>query len=150
MTHYREFTERQTGMYRVTTLLNDAQATEVVRACCHRRFCLKRRLWTVAGREADPAEEKSLIPCLEPCAILLEFARKALRIEQQEEDPVELAPDEINTIQAALQSALAQPPAGVREADFDSPLNPRRAQWLLGKLGGFALAGPGPADRSEK
>jgi len=27
--------------------------------------------------------EKSVIPCLEPCAILLEFARKTARLEQQ-------------------------------------------------------------------
>ncbi len=78
VTHYREFTDRQTGMYRVTTMLSDEQAAVMARACCHRRFCLKRRLWTVGSLGPEASGEKSLIPCLEPCAILLEFARKAL------------------------------------------------------------------------
>src|SRR5215216_3001558 len=51
VTGYREFTERQTGMYRITSMLNDQQARRVIQACCDRRFCLKRRLWTVAGLE---------------------------------------------------------------------------------------------------
>jgi hypothetical protein len=77
VTNFREFTQRQTGMYRVTALLEDAQVIRVVRACCHRQFCLKRRQWTVADLPPDTATEKSLIPCLEPCAVLLECARKA-------------------------------------------------------------------------
>ena len=83
VTNYREFTERQTGMYRIATLLDDQQAAAVIRAGCHRRCCLKRRHWLVAGLEPDPAAEKSLIPCLEPCAVLLELARQAVRLEQE-------------------------------------------------------------------
>lgn len=82
VTNYREFTGRQTGMYRVTAMLSDERAGEVARVCCDRRLCLKRRLWTVAGLAVDDGEGKSVIPCLEPCAILLEFARKAMRAEQ--------------------------------------------------------------------
>lgn len=82
VTHYREFTGRQTGMYRITTKLDDTHAAQVIRACCDKELCLKRRLWTVAGLEPDPAAGKSLIPCLEPCAVLLESARKAVRSEQ--------------------------------------------------------------------
>ncbi|MEI7728838.1 MAG: DR2241 family protein [Verrucomicrobiota bacterium] len=76
ITHYREFTARQTGMYRRTAQLSDEQAARVIRACCHPKACLKRRLWTVAGLKPDSAAEKSLIPCLEPCAVLLDQARK--------------------------------------------------------------------------
>lgn len=83
VTNYREFTNRQTGMYRITQKLSDTQAAKMIRACCDQRFCLKRRLWTVQGLAPDPAAEKSLIPCLEPCAVLLEFARKTMRIEQE-------------------------------------------------------------------
>ena len=110
-TNYREFTNRQTGMYRITTMLSDEQATPVIRACCHKNFCLKQRLWTIGALETDSREEKSLIPCLEPCAILLEFARKAVRLEQQGEKVSEPNGD-----------------GEIREADFDDPNNPRRLQ----------------------
>jgi hypothetical protein len=82
VTHYREFTDRQTGMYRVTQRLSDSQVAHVIAACCDKSRCLKRRLWTVEGLTQDSAQEKSLIPCLEPCALLLEFARKASRVEK--------------------------------------------------------------------
>ncbi len=134
MTNYREFTSRQTGMYRVTTLLNDEQAAQVIRACCQPRFCLKRRSWTVAGLEPDPAAEKSLIPCLEPCALLLEFARKAARIEQEDKVQVGLSSAELETLQAALEADLKSPAAPGRAADFNAPLNPRRRALLLEKL----------------
>jgi len=84
VTNYREFTHRQTGMYRITTMLSDAEAARVTSAGCAKGLCLKRRLWTVAGLEPDGAREKSLIPCLEPCAVLMESARKAVRAAQQE------------------------------------------------------------------
>lgn len=134
ITHYREFTERQTGMYRITTMLTDEQAAQVTRACCHRRFCLKQRLWTVGRLGADGAKEKSLIPCLEPCAILLEFARQAVRIEQDKKAPVALSPSELKTLEAALEKALKAPSSGEREADFSSPANLRRLQLELEKL----------------
>jgi hypothetical protein len=132
VTHYREFTARQTGMYRITTLLTDAQAAGVARACCHPGFCLKRRLWTVDGFAPDTG--KSLIPCLEPCALLLEFARKATRMEQEAKVKLELSPDEIATLSAALRTALEHPDPAAREADFSSPANPRRLRLLLDKL----------------
>jgi hypothetical protein len=139
VTHYREFTGRQTGMYRITTMLTDPQAARVIRACCEARFCLKRRRWTVDGLAPDAAEAKSLIPCLEPCAVMLEFARKAVRIEQEEDKPtLTLAPSEVASLLAALDTALAHPPAGQREADLSAADNPRRLQLLRGKLQGFA------------
>jgi len=84
VTHYREYVTRQTGMYRITAMLTDAQAAEVVRQICAPANCLKRRLWTVSGLSPDSAAEKSLIPCLEPCAVLMEAARVAMRATQQE------------------------------------------------------------------
>lgn len=119
VTGYRAFTARQSGMYRITTFLDDTQAATVIRACCHRKFCLKQRMWTVAGLEPDRAVEKSIIPCLEPCAVLLEFARQAVRLEQAEKSGAEDVEDSGGP---------------VREADFSSPGNPRRQQWVLEKL----------------
>ena len=134
VTNYREFTGRQTGIYRVTTLLDDEQAAQVVRACCQPRFCLKRRRWTVAGLEPDADSEKSLIPCLEPCALLLEFARKAVRIEQEEKTQIGLSSAELETLQAALEADLKSPAASGRAADFSAPLNARRRVLMLEKL----------------
>jgi len=134
VTHYRDYANRQSGMYRITAMLTGAQAARVIRAGCDKRFCLKQRLWTVAGLETDSAGEKSLIPCLEPCAVLMEFARKAMRIEQQERIHLELAPEEAATVQAALQAVLDRPDATVREGDFSAPDNPRRLQLVLEKF----------------
>ena len=71
-THYREYTNRQTGMYRITAMLDEAQAAEVISVCCAKQFCLKQRLWTSEGLAPDAIEGKSIIPCLEPCAVWLE------------------------------------------------------------------------------
>ena len=134
VTHYREFTGRQTGMYRITTMLSDADAGRVIQACCHATLCLKQRLWTVEELAPDPAGEKSLIPCLEPCAVLLEFARKVMRLEQEDKLNAELSLDELATIRAALETALGHPVTGAREADFNSQNNPRRLRLILEKL----------------
>jgi hypothetical protein len=128
-THYREFTQRQTGMYRITAMLSDKSAAEATRACCDRKFCLKQRLWTVSGLAPDDENEKSAIPCLEPCAIMLEFARKVMRMEQET-----MNQSESETLMAALEHAIKHPPAGLREAAFDEPLNPRRVELLLNRL----------------
>jgi hypothetical protein len=121
VTSYRQFTARQTGMYRITTLLEDAAAGAMMRACCHPDFCLKRRLWTVGAEGCDEPSEKSVIPCLEPCAILLEFARKTARLEQQATSAGAPAPSG-----EAAGSAVA-------EGDFDAPNNPRRLRYCFEK-----------------
>ena len=77
VTNYRVYVERQSGMYRITAKLTDVQAAEVITRGCEAAQCLKHRLWTVAGLPPDSPGQKSLIPCLEPCAVLLELARKA-------------------------------------------------------------------------
>jgi 4Fe-4S iron-sulfur cluster binding domain/DR2241 stabilising domain len=137
VTNYREYTARQSGMYRITTMLNDAQAGLVIGACCDRKFCLKQRLWSVTGLGTDELAGKSLIPCLEPCAVLMEFARKAMRIEQQEKVQLELAPDEVETLAALLKAGLSHPDVTLREGDVSAPNNPRRIQLLLEKLQPF-------------
>lgn len=134
VTHFRDFTARQTGMYRITAKLTDAEASAVIAACCHPRFCLRRRLWTTAALAVDAAADKSLIPCLEPCAVFLEFARKAKRIEQEEKMNLDLSPSELETIVEGLQIAATHPPADLREAEFNHPANPRRLQLVAEKL----------------
>jgi 4Fe-4S iron-sulfur cluster binding domain/DR2241 stabilising domain len=91
VTHYRDYVNRQSGMYRITALLTDEQAIEVAQMICDAKNCLKRRLWTVPGLQPDAASEKSLIPCLEPCAVLMEAARKAFRDAQEIKPAMTLA-----------------------------------------------------------
>ena len=125
ITHYREYTARQTGMYRITTMLDDVQVAQVARAGCHREFCLKRRLWTVEGLPPDGPAEKSELVCLEPCAVLMEFARAVMRIEQKSGEAVSVSGSTAPSDQAGGTE--------VREGDFSSPLNPRFQQWRLEK-----------------
>ena len=122
---YRAFTARQTGMYRITAMLDDAQAALVARAGCHRNFCLKRRLWAVEGLPSESVVEKSELACLEPCAVLMEFARAVMRIEQKGGEAVSVSGSAAPSDQAGG--------AEVREGDFSSPSNPRFQQWRLEK-----------------
>jgi hypothetical protein len=133
-TDYREFTNRQSGMYRITQLLTDEQAANVTRAACHARFCLKHRIWTVPGLGTDNVATKSEIPCLEPCAVLLELARKAARIEQEEKSEVKLSKSELESFIAAAESAVASGASGERIGNVGSPANPRRLQLLIEKF----------------
>lgn len=122
VTHYRDYTARQTGMYRITAKLDDAQVAQVARAGCHREFCLKQRLWTVEGLPPDHRAEKSELVCLEPCAVLMEFARAVAKLDQP-------------GVELREMSGSDAPPdgTGIREGDFSSPLNPRLVQWRLEK-----------------
>ena len=149
VTDYRPFTARQSGMYRVTTKLNDDQAAEVTHACCHRRFCLKQRLWTATGLAPDSVAEKSLIPCLEPCAVFLEFARKAARIEQEDKISIGCSPSDLETIVAALEREESPDGGGMREADFGEPTNPRRVQRMIERLRKLAAAHPASSGGGE-
>jgi hypothetical protein len=134
VTHYRDFTNRQSGMYRATQLLTDEQAAIVTRAACHRRFCLKRRLWTVPGLAPETPSDKSSIPCLEPCAILLELARKSARIEQEEKVDVPLSRSELESLLGATLIVIEGRSERERIGDIAAPVNPRRLQLLLEKF----------------
>jgi len=131
VTSYREFTGRPSGTYLLTTKLDDAAAGAVIRACCHKEFCLKRRLWTVGGLPPDSPAEKSALPCLEPCAILLEFARKMARLEPEEKAQPPSSPADAERRRAEAETALRNPDVTVAESDFDAPNNPRRLQFVL-------------------
>lgn len=148
VTHYREFTNRQSGMYRITRMLDSRSVSQVISACCDRSFCLKQRLWTVEGHPTDEASAKSLIPCLEPCPVFLELARTAWRLEQTKDLTIQLAPRDLETIRAALVAAREHPDANEREADFTSAANPRRIALLLEKLPG-SPAGQGEGEQGD-
>jgi len=125
---YRDYVNRQTGMYRITQMLSDEQVADLAHAACHRSFCLKQRLWHGPALSADKIGEKSLVPCLEPCPMLLEFARKSMRLEQDEHVSPSIAEGDLQTLLAAVEAALTAPEANSREADFSAAANPRRLQ----------------------
>jgi hypothetical protein len=129
---FRDFLERQTGMYRIAAMLTDEQAGRVLKACCAPTLCLKHRLWGLPGEDLKTSGPKTRIPCLEPCALFLEFARKAMRIEQESGTSLVVAPSDLSTIRAAL-TALVHTSAA-REGDVTSAENPRRALLALAKL----------------
>lgn len=134
VTHFREFAGRQSGMYRIANLLSDASAEQVSSSCCDACFCLRRRLWTIGTLGPDPKDSKSLAPCLEPCAILLELARKAMRLEQEEKTPMRLAAEEWRSVMEALERLQHPPSSQSRAGDVADPTNPRRLRLLLEKL----------------
>ena len=142
VTHYRETAARQTGLYRITQILPDALAAKATRACCDAGSCLRRRLWTAPGAEADPEAAKSALPCLEPCALLLDLARRAMKLEQGPKAGLQVAEDDVPALVHALRTALARPDPEVREGDTGSPSNPRRLRLLLEKLGPLMPAAP--------
>jgi hypothetical protein len=125
ITHFRPFAARQTGIYLQTTNLGDEQAGAVVRACCAARFCLKRRWWTVRGLAPDEASAKSIIPCLEPCALLLDLARLAAS------EDGEAARRRSGSELQQLAEVVEKPDATVATADLAHPNNPRHARWLI-------------------
>lgn len=134
VTSFREFMGRQTGMYRRISELDDPQAIRIVQAGCEVGSCLRRRLWTVSDLPTDVLGAKSVIPCLEPCALLLEFARRAQQLEKDPEVSVPLRAGEIATLRACLDHALDRPDPGIREGDTSSPLNSRRLRLLRNRL----------------
>ncbi len=142
VTHFREFVSRQSGMYRITNLLNDDQAARVASSCCDARFCLRRRLWTIGTLEPDAQHLKSAAPCLEPCAVLLELARKAMRLEQEEKSAAWLAPEEWRSIEVALERLRDTPPSQLRTGDVSDGANPRRIQLLLENMRARQTAQP--------
>lgn len=131
---FRTFVNRQTGMYRGVRNVTDAQAAEITRTACHAQFCLRRRLWEVPGLGPDPLEGKSHVPCLDPCGLYLEFARRCARIAQDPVSTADLHSGEWASVDAALARLIENPPADIREGDTANPLNARRLHFVRERL----------------
>ncbi len=144
ITHFREFVGRQSGLYRAARELADGAAAEVIRAGCAPEFCRRQRLWTVAGLAPEPAGAKSCVPCLEPCALVLELARRAGPLAAEAGAEVPSSRPELEALLRAVEAELAQPAADVREGELDDPRNPRRLAWQRERLR-TALAALPPA-----
>jgi hypothetical protein len=144
VTHFREFVGRQSGLYRAARELTDGAAAEVIRAGCAPEFCRRQRLWTVDGLAPEVAGAKSCVPCLEPCALVLELARRAGQLAAEQGAELPSSRPELEALLRAVEAELAQPATDVREGELDDPRNPRRLAWQRERLR-TALAALPPA-----
>ena len=143
VTDLEPFLGRQSGMYAAVAALGAEESACLVRACCHPTFCLKRRLWRARGLEPEAVAGKSMLCCLEPCALLLEFARTAAASAAEDRVRRPASTAEWDSLRAVLEGQTrAQPEL---EADFGSPSNPRRARLMLEWLELTGRPEPGPA-----
>ena len=90
-TPLKEMFGRQTGMYRITGLIQDAEAQEIVAKTCQDSKCLRKVLWPwtpEAPWEGLPAEKCTPVPhsskdwplyCIEACPLLVGAARRIVR-----------------------------------------------------------------------
>ena len=132
---WQQYADRQTGMYRHVAAMNDPEAEEVARAGCHSRCCTRRRMWTVGENPPEIADDKSCVPCLEPCALLLELARRAQKTNTADErSQIVLTESDLVTLDTLFGMALDNPDVSLREGDFSAPGNPRRILLLREKL----------------
>jgi hypothetical protein len=133
-TSFREFVNRQTGMYRSAQQLSAAGAEAAVRACCSPDMCQKRRMWTVDS--LGPSDYGSF-PCLEPCAVALEMARQAAKLERGPQVTLTLPEPELRTLVFALCDVIAgriSDGKGHEEGKLDEPHNTRRIRLLLERI----------------
>lgn len=131
---FREFAGRQSGIYACVREAGDDLVRDVACAGCGPGACVKRRMWEVPGMPSDGVD-KGALPCLEPCAVLLEFVRRAVRMEAEPRREVVLGGSDLETLAAALEAAVSAPARpGARVGDLADPANPRRFGLLLAKL----------------
>lgn len=104
----RETLGRQSGMYRVTGLLTDAEAQELVASACHDGACRRRILWPLAPgqpltglsgpktccpREESAASDSLPLLCVEACNLLVAAARPVVKARMQREKGEPATPD---------------------------------------------------------
>lgn len=123
---FEDVAARQLGKARQLQDLRGTPLVDAAAAGCGPASCLKRRCWTADGLAAEDGAGKSAIPCLDPCAVFLGFARACVAMDQQPRVPAEFAPDDLATMLAAVRHAAVAPPAGIAEGDLMHPLNARR------------------------
>jgi hypothetical protein len=128
---WSEVAQRQLGQGKILRTLDDSALASVIRTTCAPSACLRHRRWHAPGISQDLTDGKSVIPCLEPCSLCLNFARSCARIEKSNKVPLNLAPLEIATTIAALRQALGNPGTEIRAGDLQHPLHPLHIARLL-------------------
>lgn len=137
-TSFRDFVARQTGMYRSTRAITDREADAVARAGCDSSLCLRRRCWSTPGMGPatllESHAEVLAIPCLEPCALVVDLARWRVKDREARLLRLELTAGELESLEMALRNTLERPPEDLREGSTRHPANPRRLGLLLARL----------------
>jgi len=132
---YPDYTSRQTGMYRSTSALDSEDIADMVHGCCDAKFCLKSRQWQWAnGGFKDEMGSPSNIPCLEPCAVLLELARIQAKSKLSDQISISFSDRELDVIEGALKAHSEKLPNGMREGDVFKVNHPKRIQIIMEKL----------------
>jgi hypothetical protein len=155
VTHWRETALRQSGIYGAVKLLETEAVRNAVRACCGDAVCLRRVAWAVdegvpiGMADEGPPHGDALVPCPEACSMFVSFARQVLKVERAPRTPfdglVPLAAEEAKQLRAIVAAAAGGTLGGVREGEFDDPLNPRRVRYLAARL----AAAEAPDDEAE-
>lgn len=134
-TRWQEFADRQTGMYRNVSGLSEPDVEQLARAGCHPSCCTRRRVWTVGDRPPESEEGKTEVPCLEPCALVMELARRTEKaITSEERSQLSLTQGDLAIIDLLIESALRHPDPSLREGDLSALGNPRRILLLRERL----------------
>jgi hypothetical protein len=81
--------------------------------------------------------------------MFVSFARQVLKVERAPRQPIDglvpMAAEETKQLRALVAAAASGPLGGVREGEFDDPLNARRIRYLAARL----AAAEAPAEESE-
>jgi sirohydrochlorin cobaltochelatase len=116
--------ERQTGIYRLVAKLPSSQLPNIVAAHCG--GCVRHATWF------DGSAVDGKLPCPEPCQCWMSFALQQVEAERESKVGFEFSPDELRSLQVALDTAVSQTDA--RPAEYEDPRNPSRLRALLTRL----------------
>lgn len=77
LTQFHQLANRQSGVYRKIREITQDELQILVERCCQEKACLKSNLWFKPERDKTTGADGLL--CSEPCAVLMEEARKMAR-----------------------------------------------------------------------
>lgn len=145
VTPWSDTAARQSGMYASVRLLPPAVAERAVRACCARAVCLREVEWPLSRglqpATTGPADRQwgdARVPCPEACSLFISLARQLLQVEREPRTAVagigELSASESEQLRHLGQDDAGGAQEGVREGEFENPLNLRRLRYLAARL----------------
>ncbi|MFC6864486.1 DR2241 family protein [Halomicroarcula sp. GCM10025817] len=155
VTHWHETVERQTGIYGVVQTWDRGEGYEhvnwVAEACCADSQCLKRREWHYDDEtELDVDGGDGVVPCREPCSVVIAAARQWTKLESEESRTYEfeLTPSEKEQVEGIVDAVADGSVGDIREADVYEDANRYRARFLRAKrFDGEGNLSGAPTDR---
>jgi sirohydrochlorin cobaltochelatase len=116
--------ERQTGIYRLVAKLPSTRLPDIVAAHCG--SCVRQPTWF------DGVATDGKLPCPEPCQCWMSFALQQVEADRKPKVPFEFSADELQSLRAALDTAVAQ--TNAQAAEYEDPRNPSRLRALQARL----------------